>query len=295
MRKTPWAFTLLKVVALLLIASATYVAKEGTAGITPALRGVADSLAIRPSLYIYVAAVALALIELTERTVSLLQFRKDKVQAILDQMVLELFHNAPKSNRCSLLRAARGYRIIPTLLCRAIFWQEDKLLHLRSVLINPFGTYLYVWARAHGSRNHRSCIALRVYRSTRKRSQGIAGRVWEKDIFEIHDLPELQANAAEGVKRLSELPEDHAVVKYAKLSNLTDCAMLRARERYARHFYGSVIESPSHQSKWGILMVDSVQSTCPWPLSNRGPGPHRLKDFERDFKSFTLTLSIILT
>ena len=261
---------------------------------TGLLRGGAETLAAHPSLYIYGSALLLAALEFAERTFAVLQFRKDKVQAILDQMVLELFNSKPKGNCLSLLRARSGFVVVPILIRRALFHQDEKWLSFRAALRNPFGTYLYVWARAKGNRNHRSCAALRVYRSEKKSSEGIAGRVWEKDVYEIHDLPQINAEMLRGLESIGSLPTNSPVAAYARLGNMNDLIHLRARQRYSRHYYGAVIASPKADIKWGVILADSDEATCPWPLRKTGPGPGRMKDFARDFQSFTLTMSILL-
>jgi hypothetical protein len=293
--RTPWIFVLLRLLFLTGIAFVTYAVKDGVLLLPAVLRVVGVFLLRKPNFWILLAAVCIAALEVIERFFGTLHFRKEKVQGILDHVVRELFSSKPKENRCSLLKAAKGYVVAPIILYRVLFHSEDKLVHVRAILLNPFGTYLYVWARAKGSRNSKSCVAFRVHNRAGKYCEGIAGKVWQLDVFEAHNLPSLSSDDFPAALNINDLPENSPAARYARAGNIASLHQLRARERYATHFYGAVIESPKTAAKWGVVLVDSIDRDCPWPTSNRGQGKTKLKDFEKQFESFTLILSTVLT
>jgi hypothetical protein len=294
-KRTPWIFFTVRFLLLLQIAFLTFLAKVGVEGLPPWLRFYGTLFASTSNYVIFVCAAGIALLEMLERVAGSLQFRKERVQGILDHIVKKLFEGKPKDHRCTLFRAAKGYVVLWIVLWRALAHQESRLLHLKTLPLRPFGTYLYVWARAKGNKNHRSCVAFRVYHREGKPCEGIAGRVWEREVYETHDMPTLQHADLEGVQSLHGLEDAHPVSRYARAGNVSSVSQLRARERFARHFYGAVIESPRNQKKWGVFLVDSTSRDCPWPTTNRGKAHTKQKDFEKEFESLTVILATVLT
>lgn len=295
MRRTPWLFFTVRFLLLLQIAFLTFLAKVGVDGLPHWLRIYGTLFAGGSNYAIFVCAVGVAVLDLLERVAGALQFRKERIQGILDHIVSKLFDGKPKDHRCTLFRAEKGYVVFWIVLWRALVHQESRLLHLKALPLRPFGTYLYVWARAKGNKNHRSCVAFRVYHREGKPCEGIAGRVWERDVYETHDMPALEQGNLAGVQSLRDLDDSHPVSRYARAGNVASIAQLRARERFARHFYGAVIENPRNQKKWGVFLVDSTSRTCPWPTTNRGRGTTKLKDFEKEFASLTIILATVVT
>ncbi|MCC6774529.1 MAG: hypothetical protein IT360_25360 [Gemmatimonadaceae bacterium] len=296
MKRTPLAFFLASLLIYVGIAFLNLIARDGTADLHPSVKWLGDLLVGRASWCIFLLAASAAIVQLAERVFSTLQFRKEKIQNILDHMVRDLFENKPKERRCTLFRAAKGYQVAIIVLWRAIIHHSgDRLTQMRAALLNPFGTYLYVWARAKGSRNHRSCVAFRVHSRYETRCEGMAGTVWFKGVYQKSNLPQLEPDNVKDLDDLSRLPADDLAVRYARASNISSAHQLKARARFAKHFYGSVIESPKTQEKWGVLLVDATDRDCPWPTTNRSNAAAKLKDFEKEFESFTVILSNILT
>lgn len=295
MKRTPWVFMALRIVALFVIALATYVGKEGTSSLLPPLSWLGHLISRSPNLWILWSAVVGLILEVVERTLSTQTFRKEKLQALLDQIVSELFDGKPKEHRCTLFRAARGFVVVPILIYRSAY-HEHPWRHIRTAAqLDLFGLYLYAWARARGNHNDRSCVAFRVYRRSSMHGEGVAGRVWESDEFEANSLPALTHDDLRGVASLDALALSHPAVKYARAGFIDRVEQLSARERFAKHFYGGVIQNPRNLTKWGVLLVDSTAKECPWPIAKRGPTANHAKEFRESFQSWTKVLSSILT
>ena len=151
--------------------------------------------------------------------------------------------------------------------------------------LNPLGKYLIVYARCARGTNPQSCSMFRVYSQSPEKCEGFAGLVWSTDFAVKRGLP----NVKDHLKKITGKGDIRTITKssssmrrYAIESNLTNCAKLRAVNRYAQHFLGTALWT-ARGKKWGVLLVDSTAEACPFPEADPG--------FEHDFKSYATSLS----
>ena len=292
MKRTHWAFFWFNTGILFLLAMLAYVGKAGVEATYLWLRWLAEPMASRPALFGLGVACAGLVGQIAERSFSSFEFRKKKVRRLLDQMVKELLEGNARDHRLTLFRAAPGWRVWMTFLVR-IWGQERRWRLIQEYLrIHPFGLYLYVYVRPTRSYNDRSCVCYRVFRN-HEGSEGVAGMVWERDQWILRNLPIIPPGSLKDMPELTTYRPGSAVLEYARLTNISRASQLRARQRYARHFYGTVLEGGETSTKWGVLLVDSTKSTCPFPEDV--PKSRKWDHYEASFETFTQVLTNLLT
>lgn len=297
LKKTPW-YTLVATLAILVaIAALTYAATltdQQVLALRPAWRTVIGWARPEARFWIFVFTAAAATIQAYEKLGNIFAFRHDRAKAVLDLMVKHLFANDPQQNRCTLFRARVGWRIYLHLFPR-LLRQDDKWPILKDLLrIRPFDLYLYVYARASRARNAQSCAFFKVYRTKERDCEGFAGTVWVGgELLTLRNLDPPDPDALKSMTRGKTKLEDvggsnNKLVRYARATNIKNVVQLRARERLARHFAGVAIEDKEGR-KWGVLLVDSVSKSCPFPTESEGQG------FAEDFETYARVLAAILT
>lgn len=296
LKKSPWIILVLSLLILVAIAGLSYAAsltddQMKTLGRIP--KAVVQWVHPGARYWIFILTGAGALLQAFEKLTNIFAFRQDRAKAVLDLLVKDLLENDPRQNRCTLFRARRGYRLWLHFIPR-ILHQDDHLTILRDVIrIRPWGLYLYVYARASKAKNAKSCVAFRVYRNKERDCEGFAGKVWmEGEFITLRDLdapdPQSLKNRTKGKSKLTDLGPGNKVVKYARATNITNLVQLRARERVANHFVGMSIED-KEGNKWGVLLVDSIKPSCPFPTGVDG------EQFAEDFQTYARVLAAILT
>lgn len=295
MKRTPWWLAAINAVLLLLVALAGYLKAlpEVPAGslvwaeISTAVRG-------RSAEAILWATVAVIMLGVIRESITVYQWRKDRVQRVLGKVVKHLLDNDVKQNRCTLFQAVRGWRAFGQLGWRMLWYQDDKGPILRDIIrIKPWGHYLIVYARPAGAPNDRSCACFRVYRTRPKASEGVAGRVWDSDEYTVRSATEVPEGRLRHCRALETYPEDDPLRLFAAQTNIQRASQLRARTRAACHYHGTVIASGDGSRKWGVLLVDSFTSECPFPPAGRKGDKGSM--FCERFNGYAETLSTMLT
>jgi hypothetical protein len=269
MKRTPW---LLLLIGSLMAAAIVFFQR---AAVFDSKSDVAPSLLLglytwaqpRAGTAIILLAIGTAFVQAVEKGWGIHRFRKDVHTRFLDQILLELFDNNGLENRVTLFKAVRGFQAIPSFLYRWVFFAEDRFRLLGMLPLNPFGSYLIVYARCAKSANPRSCSMFRVYSQSPERCEGFAGLVWSTDFAVTRNLPNVKERLRK-LKRKGDIKDvtkpGHALRRYAVESNLTTCAKLRAVNRFAQHFFGTALWTGGGK-KWGVLVVDSTANLCPFP------------------------------
>lgn len=293
MYKTPWVLAGLQAIVALFLGFATYVSKENWASIPGWLQPFAGYVAGRELWWIFVATAIGITLPLIDRAIGAFAFRKSRVQRILDQMIAELFDAEPQTHRITLFKAARGWFVWGVLLRRV--WSQDDWLPVFAELFrtNPFGLYLYVYARPRKARNPSSCAVYRVYRHRQRDCDGMAGAAWVDDEITKRNVQSFAPGTLRSMKELDSYEDGHPYRAYAAETNISAARQLRAREQYGRHFHGTVIVEGGSGTKWGVLLLDSSAVKCPIPEMKRSGDKGEL--FNRDFNRYATTLSQILT
>jgi hypothetical protein len=239
---------------------------------------------------IFVLAAAAFLFSATKELPVVIGFRIRSLRKALDQFIVQRCSGNPRLHRVTLFAKAPGIWVVlvgMTRLFRSRFGTPEKWRALWRV--KWFHPYLYVYARASGSRSPLSSAAFRVS-DTADECEGIAGQCWEQGFCIAYDLPKLTVDELRAVTDLESLPEIHPVRKYAEETYTRSIAQLHATNHPARHFMGVIVRVEGKE--WGVLLLDSEADTRPFPnvgyKENGGV-------FGKSFKEFAAVLSHFLT
>lgn len=215
---------------------------------------------------VLVASGLILLVTFVERLVVRHHYRKQVVEGFLNEVVATLFDGDGKANRLTLFKQVGPFR--------ARFISYWRLRHQDSPDAKPLkraalarmgwtGKYLYVYARATVAHNKLSSTVWRVY-GNRQSSEGVAGFVWDspEEVILLRGLHPIDPSTIPDKTPLEAL--SGAVREYAKRARVTDARQLRAMRRVPQHFIGTVIQTQGGRL-WGVLLVDSMKSTCPFP------------------------------
>ncbi len=295
MKRTPWVLTALNAVLLLAAAIASYFkAVDPDPLWSPVWAQIASTVRSRSAGAIFFATFAVISLQVVRESIAVYQWRKDRVQRVLGKIVKNLLENDVKQNRCTLFQAVRGWRALGPLLWRTVWHQDDKApIFADLARIRPWGMYLMVHARPAGAPNERSCAIFRVYRTRPNASEGVAGRVWDSDVYTVTATPEVPVGKLRHCRAFHEYDQNDPLRRFAEITNMKDAKQLRARTRTARHFHGTVITSADGSRKWGVLLVDSFRADSPFPSGERNGG--RGHAFRERFNGYAETLSTMLT
>lgn len=194
------------------------------------------------------------------------QFKR-VIEHLVDDCAKHTFPDRQKQNRLTVFKVTAGWRMF--------FWSLVRLPVLgkphkwRAAFRLRWGSeYLGVYHRPALVRNRKSSTALRVSDSAEE-CEGMAGQVYEEGFCLVSDLPTLTKQQVAVVSSLESLPSDHPVVVYARATRITSIELLKSFENFGRHFIGVVIRN-SDGRPWGVLLVDSEESKCPFPLPSGG-------------------------
>lgn len=305
MKRTPWFFLAANTAVLITLAALAWLARPevGSDDVWLPLRGATAAVERNVWTWVFCTTLVGIAIQFAEKGLQIYGARKRTVQGILDQVVKNLLGDDPRNNRCTLFKAASGWRVFVHGILR-LPWQEDVLLVLRDLvrlLRHPRGTYLYVYVRAKRSNNDRSCAFWRVYHNKPDGCEGVAGQVWLNDYFTQSQKqridPEVRTRQLASVSSLGALKANTTLRRYANETHISNIHQLRARQRAARHFVGSVIESRDASQRWGVLLVDSIHDESPFPTERNDDRftADEAARFKSEFQTYARILSTILT
>jgi len=294
-KRTPWILTVLTALLLTAAATASYFkAVEPDPSWSAVWVKLADVARSRSAGAILLVTVAVIALQVLRESIVVYQWRKDRVQRVLGKVVKHLLDNDVKLNRCSLFQAVRGWRAFSQLFWRMLWFQDDKGPILRELVrINPLGHYLIVYARPAGAPNDRSCACFRVYRTRPTASEGVAGRVWDSDEYSVRSASKVVEGRLRNCRSFDKYHENDPLRRFAAETNLQRASQLRARSRVASHYHGTVIAAGDGSRKWGVLLVDSFKTACPFPASVRQGDKGSM--FCARFNGYAETLSTMLT
>lgn len=295
MKRTPWWLTAINAGLLLLVAFASYFKALPDVPTGSAVWiEIASAARSRSADAIFWATVAVIVVGVIKESITVYQWRKDRVQRVLGKVVKHLLDNDVRENRCTLFQAVSGWRAFVQLSWRALFYQDVKWPIFRELFrIKPWGKYLIVYARPAGAPNDRSCALFRVYRTKTTGNEGVAGKVWESDEYTLRGVTPVPQGKLSNCRPLNEYSEHDPVRRFAEETNMQRASQLRARERAARHYHGTVITTSDGSRKWGVLLIDSFNAECPFPVrQNRSD---RGAMFLERFRGYAETLSTMLT
>lgn len=240
---------------------------------------------------IFVLAVVAAVLSLLGYVVGESRYRKTLVAEQLEECAAHFPINKT-AHRFTVFRKVSGWHVMAAVLYRNIFYRQDHLRsdwrkRMRGMWINPLYHYLLPYVRPRNSVNAVSCSAFRI--SDRPTlCEGIAGQVWTQDVLIKSTTVSFRAGALRDIKELNEYPPTDPIRIYADETNIRDAWRLRAMERYARHFYGCVIQGTDGE-KIGVILMDSTQITSPFPTGKR------VKSLDRKMEKEAKTISRLLS
>lgn len=220
---------------------------------------------------ILLLAIFAAILSLLGYALGESRYRKTLVAQQLEECACH-FSTNKTAHRFTVFRKVSGWRVMAAVLYRNVFYRQDHFSsdwrkRFRGMWINPLYDYLLPYVRPRNSVNAVSCSAFRI--SDRPSlCEGIAGQVWTQDALTKSTTVSFDDGALRNIKELDEYPDDDPVRIYAEETNIQSAWRLRAMERYARHFYGCVIQGTDGE-KIGVILMDSTQLASPFPTARK--------------------------
>ncbi|MFC4309097.1 hypothetical protein ACFPN2_08405 [Steroidobacter flavus] len=192
---------------------------------------------------------------------------KNVVEKLLNSYAKTLFADRAMSNRLTLFKYSRGWRVFLWALIKLKFFPlREQWPRIREVLgIKWTAYYLGVYLRPKNSWNRVSTAAFRVSNDAPDLCEGIVGRIWrENGLVEVTGLDHVDRALILAVKgvTIESLPVADPVRRYAEATGVKSVQSLLARTHLARHFVGTVIENAGGE-RWGVLLLDSGDDECP--------------------------------
>jgi hypothetical protein len=246
----------------------------------------------KPTLALWLLVLSSATVVLDPIRNYLTRLNEPRVMAekLLSSYAKALFADQVMSNRLTLFKYYRGWRIWVFALFRldvapfAEQWPKWKALFK----VKWTAYYLGVYLRPTRSWNRESVAAFRVSDDP-STCEGVVGMIWRKNSLVIlTDLPKIDSGAVRRLASPSDFDNAPDLQQYVEATNMQDIVLLRARTRFATHFMGTVIETTSGD-RWGVLLLDSEDAACPLAAGDRST------EYRKRFEDCALILGKVLS
>jgi hypothetical protein len=198
-------------------------------------------------------AVLAALLEFFRKLWEERHPHKDLIEWMLDDFVKKHLGDGRRTNRLTLFKQTKGYRLKLWYYLRVGRSPRDRYRSVAVKSLQWTSRYLGVYVRSSHSRNPKSTTAFYVDDAGID-TEGVAGRVWEEGKKKV-SVRHLQPITRSAVRALSD--EDPSswpsnLREYAEVTSIRSLVTYRAMDAFPCFFYGCQVRGPRGKM-WGIL------------------------------------------